>query len=336
MVKIKDIADKCNLSVATVSKALNGKSDLSRETIDFVLRVAKEMGYIPNASARLLKTNRSYSIGVLFVDTTASGLEHEYFSSILNSIKTAAEDLGFDITFISHNAGKTKLTYYEHAKFRCCDGVIIASVDFKDPEVEALVESDIPTVTIDYDFDNQSSVDSDNIAGLRDIINYLVKNGHKKIAFIHGEMTSVTQKRLSSFYRECEARGLNVPEEYIKEGLYHVPQVSGIATRELLELKDRPTCIIYPDDYSLLGGITEIEKHGLHVPEDISVVGYDGIRLSRLMRPVFTTYVQNTAEIGKAAVSKLVEIIENPKIALPERKIVEGHLQEGNTVKKIN
>ena len=195
MVKIKDIADKCHLSVATVSKALNGKSDLSQETTEFVLRVAKEMGYIPNASARLLKTNRSYSIGVLFVDTTASGLEHEYFSSILNAIKTAAEDLGYDITFISHAAGKAKLTYYEHAKFRCCDGVIIACVDFKDPEVEYLVESNIPTVTIDHDFDNQSSVDSDNIAGLRDIVDYVASKGHKRIAFIHGELTSVTQKR---------------------------------------------------------------------------------------------------------------------------------------------
>lgn len=336
MVKIKDVAEKCGLSIASVSKALHGNSDLNPKTAEYIRNVAKEMGYVPNASARLLKTNRSYNIGVLFVDETSSGLEHEYFSSILNAIKNEAEILGYDITFISHHLKKTQLTFYDHAKYRNVDGVIIASVDFKDPEVVKLVESEIPTVTIDYDFNGKSSVASDNIQGEKDIVEYLVKMGHKKIAFIKGDDTAVTQKRFASFYKTCEENGITVNENYIKQGRYHIPKVSGAITRELLVLPDRPTVIIYPDDYSLLGGITEIEKHGLKIPDDISIVGYDGIKLSRLLRPIITTYVQDSIEIGKQSTKKLIEIIENPKTTLSERIVVKGCLQEGKTVKNLN
>lgn len=335
MVKIKDIAEKCGFSIASVSKALSGKSDLSQKTVDYICEVAREMGYIPNASARSLKTNRSYNIGLLFVDTTSSGLEHEYFSAILNEIKVELENNGYDITFISNHVGKDNLTYYEHAKYRNCDGVIVASVDFHDPQVIKLVESEIPTVTIDYDFNGRSSVVSDNVQGLRDIVNYVYELGHRKIAFIHGENTFVTQSRVASFYKTCAEHNIKVKEEYVKEARYHIPKLSGLATRELLSLKDRPTCIIYPDDYSLLGGMTEIEKQGLRVPEDISLVGYDGIRLSRLLRPELTTYVQNTVEIGIKAARKLVELIEYPKSALPERILVKGSLQKGKTVNNI-
>ena len=335
MVRIKDIAQKCRVSISTVSKALNGASDLSDKTANRIKRVAADMGYIPNANARVLKTNRSHNIGVLFVDNTSSGLKHEYFSSMLNSIKVEAESKGFDITFISNLIGKDAKSYYEHAAYRGCDGVIIASVDFTDPQVVELVNSNIPTVTIDYTFNNRSSIMSDNIAGLEDIVNYLVKMGHSKIAFIHGEETAVTNKRLTSFYRTCKANGIQVPEDYVKNGLYHHPQSSGLATRELLEMKDRPTCIIYPDDYSMLGGITEIEKHGLKVYDDISIVGYDGIELSRFIRPMFTTYVQDSEQIGRLAADQLIETIENPLTTEAQMITVKGHLQEGKTVKAL-
>ena len=335
MVKLKDIAEKCGLSIASVSKALSGKSDINPKTIEYVNAVAKEMGYIPNSSARVLKTNHSYCIGLLFEDDTKSSFQHEYFSIILSSIRDECEKKGYDITFISHHVGNDNLTYYEHTRYRNCDGVIIVNVDYKNEEVIKLVESDIPTITIDYDFNDRSSVVSDNIQGIYDIIEFVHELGHKKIAFIHGELTSVTQKRINSFYRACKDFNINVTDDYIKEARYHIPKLSGIATRELLSLEEKPTCIIYPDDYSLFGGITEIEKHGYKIPDDISVVGYDGIALSKLMRPEFTTYVQNAFQIGQKAAEKLIEIIENPKTSLPERISVKGYLQKGMTVKNI-
>ena len=138
--------------------------------------------------------------------------------------------------------------------------------------------------------------------------------GHKRIAFIHGELTSVTKSGFGDstmLVKNTESKS----EDMIKEGRYHVPKDSALATQDLLDMPNPPTCIIYPDDYSLLGGMTVINKRGLKIPDDISIVGYDGILLSRLMRPEFTTYVQDAKGIGISAAKKVIEIIENPKPA---------------------
>lgn len=335
MITLKDIAKKCNVSLATVSKALNGQSDIAEQTADFIRQTAKEMGYLPNSAARALKTNRSHNIGVLFVDKTSSGLKHEYFSAILNSLKEQAEKKGYDITFISKNLGSHSMSYYEHAKYRNCDGVVIASVDFHDEDVIRLVNSEIPTVTLDYIFNNCFAVMSDNISSMQDIVSYVHSMGHEKIAYIHGEDTSVTQKRLASFYKTCKQLQIDVPDDYIKSAIYHDPRASGLATRELLSLKDRPTCILYPDDFSFIGGMNEIEKQGLRIPEDISVVGYDGILLSQVLRPKLTTYKQDAEEIGKQSALALIEKIENPKQFILDHIIVKGSFIEGETVKRI-
>jgi len=335
MVRIKDIALKCGVSIATVSKALNHSSEISVKTTEKIIQVANEMGYIANSNARSLKTNRSYNLGLLFVDPTKSGLEHEYFSTILNSIKDHAEKVGYDVTFISDKIGGTKKSYLTHARYRACDGVIVVTADFKDPEIINLVDSSMPTVTIDHAFHSRTSIMSDNISGLDEIVRHVVGLGHKKIAYIHGEDTTVTQQRLASFYKTCAALGIKVPPQYVKQALYHIPKNSGLATRELLNLENRPTCIIYPDDYSYMGGLSEIEKHGLKIPEDISVVGYDGIYLSKILRPMLTTYVQNSEEIGRLSVSELIELIENPLTYIPKEVHVKGHLQIGQTVKSI-
>lgn len=335
MVKIKDIAEKCGVSVSTVSKALSDYPDINKNTVEYIRQVARSMGYLPNAAARALRTNRSYNIGVLFIDKTESGLRHEFFSVILNSVKVEAESHGYDITFTSRNIGEMQMTYYEHAKYRNCDGVVIASIDFKDSDVVRLVESDIPTVTIDHIFNNRTAVLSDNVRSMQELVDYVVSQGHRDIAFIHGEDTYVTQQRLASFRKACLRHGLVIPEEYIKEGLYHDPRSSALLTREMLSLKKRPTCIFYPDDFSYIGGMNEIERQGLTIPDDISVVGYDGILLSQVLRPRLTTYRQNAEEIGKTAAAKLIEMIENPKLFIPEQILIPGAVIKGETVKKI-
>ena len=336
MVTIKDISERCGVSRATVSKALNGHTDIGADTIAQIRRVAKEMGYLPNATARTLKLGRSHNIGVLFVDKTACGLTHEYFSSILDSLKVEAERRGYDITFISKDIGEFSMDYYEHTKYRNCDGVVIASVDFSDPAVIRLVSSEIPTVTLDFVFDNRTSVLSDNIGGMSALVNYVYKMGHRRIAFIHGEDTSVTQKRLISFYKTCASLGIHVPEYYVQPALYHDPKSSGLATRELLTLPDRPTCILYPDDFSFIGGMNELERQGISIPEDMSVAGYDGILLSQVLRPRLTTYRQDAEAMGREAAAKLVEAIEQPKTCLPQQVMVSGQLLEGDTIKDIN
>ena len=335
MVKLKDIAEVVGVSVATVSKALNNSHEISIEMTKRINKLANEMGYIANSQARSLKTNRSYNVGVVYVDNSKAGLKHEYFSTMLGSIQETLRTKGYDFTFISNLVGQTKHTLLSHARYRRCDGVIVVTADYEDKEVLELVESDMSVVTIDHIFPNKTAILSDNIVGLGSIVDYIYKLGHRKIALIHGELTSVTKDRLTSFDNACKRLNITVEKEYIKQGYYHLPRQSGLATRELLNLDNPPTCIIYPDDYSFMGGMSEIEKHGLKIPDDISVVGYDGIYLSRILRPILTTYVQDSDEIGRQAALHLIDQIEHPKEFVAKNIMISGKLQPGETVKNL-
>ncbi|MDF2544038.1 MAG: hypothetical protein K0S47_3756 [Herbinix sp.] len=335
MVSIKDISTRCQVSVATVSKALNNHSDISEATKDYVRKVAKEMGYYPNSFARALKTNRTFNLGVLFVDDSQSGLTHEYFANVLDSFKVEAESYGYDITFISKHMGRKNMSYYEHSRYRGVDGVVIACIDFNDRDVIDLIHGDLPVVTIDHIFDNRTAIISDNVKGIHDLVHYIYSCGHRKIAYIHGADSSVTQNRVGSFYKTLGELGIEIPDCYVKSGFYHDPDSTARLTRELLELKDKPTCIIFPDDFSCIGGINAIKELGLRIPEDISVVGYDGILLSQVLDPKLTTYKQDTKSLGKSAAQKLIALIENPKASIIERVVVEGSVLIGNSVRNI-
>ena len=335
MVSMKEIAKKCNVSVASVSKALNGYSDISEETRKLILKTASEMGYLPNSSARTLKTKRSYNIGVMFVDEARSGLTHNYFNHVLESFKRTAEERGYDITFTSGKISGQKLSYYEHCRYRGVDGVVIACIDFYNPEVQNLIQSDLPVITIDHVFDNRSAVLSDNVNGMEELVEYICSMGHERVAYIHGADSSVSRNRISSFYRTMAKRGVNVPDACVCEAQYRDTEATRRLTLELLDLPKPPTCIIYPDDFSALGGINAIRERGLSIPDDISIAGYDGILLSHVLEPKLTTICQDTAGIGKTAADRLIQEIEHPRTSLIEHVVVKGRLQKGGSVKKI-
>lgn len=336
MVSMKDIAVRCGVSVATVSKALNGQQDIGEETRERVCRVADEMGYLANSAARALKTNRTYNIGILFVDEQHSGLSHEYFSAVLDSLKVEAEAHGYDVTFINRNVGRRQTTYLQHCLYRGVDGVIIACVDFNDPQVLELIASDLPVVTIDHIFNNRLSIVSDNVSGASALVRYVYSMGHRRLAFIHGECTSVTENRLTGFFRTCEELGLTIPDEYVVEGTYHDPENCARLTRQLLQLPEPPTCILFPDDFSYIGGMNAINEMGLRIPEDISTVGYDGQNLAGMISPRLTTYRQDTAALGRAAARGLVDLIERPRTTLVDRVLIPGELVIRDSVKKLD
>ena len=333
MVSMKDIARRCGVSVATVSKALNGQPDIGEETRTRICAVAAEMGYMANSAARALKTNRTYNLGVLLVDERRSGLSHEYFSSLLESFKSEAEKYGYDLTFISHSIGGRPTSYLQHCRSRGVDGVIVACVDFMDPRVQELVDSQIPTVTIDHSFDNHMAVVSDSVSGVKELVRYIYSKGHRKIAFLHGEPSTVTRNRLTGFYQACQELGITVPEGYVRECIYHDPDRCAQETRALMELPERPTCIIFPDDFSYIGGMNALKELKMRIPEDISAAGYDGLHLARLLN--LTTYSQNTSELARIAAEKLIHLIEHPKTTPIERIVIPGALLEGATVREI-
>lgn len=351
MTSMKDIARECGVSVATVSKALNNHSDISIETRNRIRAVAKSLNYFPNSSARALKTKRSYNIGVLYLDAENNGLKHERFAHLLDAFKVEAEKRGYDITFIGNS---NQMTFYEHSRYRGVDGLLIACIDFYMPEVLELVKSNIPVITIDHSFDNCLSVISDNVQGMKILTEYAVSKGHKKIAYVygtndktvsmarkeHGSLaelvgeSSVTKNRVIGFCQAMEECGLEVQEKYLKPIHYRNPKEAEERTRELLSLIDRPSCIFYSDDMAAAGGIKAIRDMGLQVGKDVSIAGYDGSEISKVLTPRLTTIDQDDAVTGRVAAERLIQTIEAPHRSLPERVIVPPVLLKGESICK--
>ncbi len=335
MVTIKAIAARCGCSPATVSKALNGAPDVGRDMVKKIRSAAAEMGYIPNGAARALKTARTYNLGLLFQEFSHSGLAHEFFSLMLNGFKSRAEELGYDISFISSHLEGRGFSYVEHARYRKFDGVAVITVNYDDPAVRELAESDIPTVTVDYEFPGRGCVMSDNDQGVADLVQYVHSMGHRRIAFIHGEQTAVTRTRLAAFFRTCGQLGVPVPKGYVIEGVYHDPDFAAVATERLLNMPEPPTCILYPDDISYMGGLEAAERRGLSIPEDVSAVGYDGIAMSQFLRPSLTTMRQNAPLMGARAAEELSRAVTEGRAYSPERIVIPGVLLAGETVKRL-
>lgn len=336
MVSMKDIAAACGVSVATVSKALNNLSDIGEETRIKVQNTAKELGYHPNFSARALKTNKSYNLGVFYKEESGSGFTHDYFAQILESFRNEAEHNGYDIIFLNNSKQrKDRMSYLQHTIYRGIDGVVIVVANFKDPEVIELLASDIPVVTVDYVFNGRISIVSDNIQGMNALLTYIYEQGHRKIAYIYGDESMVTTNRVSTYYQFMERHNVEVRDEYLQKGKYRDSYTAGIITNRLLELEERPSCIMYPDDFSAIGGINVIKDKGLKIPQDISVVGYDGIMMASQIEPKLTTYRQNTEQIGELAAKKLISLIENPKATPINQYMINGMLNAGGSVAKI-
>lgn len=332
MVTLKDIARECKVSFSTVSKALKGSPEISSETIKIIQKKAKEMGYQPNLAARTLRTNRTYDIGVIFEDKTGAGFQHQYFATVISGIQKVAQEKGYEMTFLGGST-KKDYDYYNHALSRNYDGVCILSCNFQSDGIKDLVQSNIPTVTLDYFYDDKhTAIMSDSTKGIEELLEYVISQGHTKIAMVHGEDTLVTQQRLKAFNDTCKIHGIKTPAEYFAEGLYHDPITSGEATNIFLSLPEPPTCIIYPDDYSALGGIRALAAHNLTPGQNISIVGYDGIMLTSMMVPPLTTYEQAGEEIGRKMAENLIANIENGDEYKPQKLTVNGRLLKGGTV----
>ena len=328
MVRLKDIAEVCGVSVATVSRALNGLTNENRERTAFICQTARDMGYYPNAAARTLKTSRSNNLGILYEDR----MNHEYFSSLFDELRREADAHGYDLTFLGQS-GFSESNYYEHARQRNLDGVIVVQADYDAAGIIRLATSSIPTVIIDHTYDGCDCVTSDNRSSMDQIVRHVYARGHRRISFIQGEKGAVSRERLAGFYKACAELGIRVPVEYVREGHFHDPAGCTAFIRELLQMDEKPTCVLCPDDYSCLGALWLLESQGLRVPADISLVGYDGIRMSQMMTPRLTTYCQDTVQIAREVFTLIIDAIENPETHIPKQITVTGMLMEGETVR---
>ncbi len=335
-VTIRELSRRCGLSTSAVSKALNNYPDVSEETRQRVLKMAQEMGYFPNALARGLKTNHTYNLGVVLDGEMRDTLLHSFFILILNGFRKQADDLGYDITLIGRNTGSRKLSYLNHCRYRNVDGTCVMCEYFEHPQIIELAADPLPLVTIDHPFPGRHCIFSDNEAGMRALLRYILSMGHRRIAIVHGTGAAVTTVRLNAFFTCMREAGLSQPEEYIVAGHYHDAAHCFDAVRQLLALPDRPTCILVPDDYSALGGIEAIKSAGLRIPEDISIAGYDGIPIIQNIRPRLTTLRQDGEELGRLAAVRLIERIEHGAAPQEKPDVVTGTLLEGETVARVN
>ena len=276
---------------------------------------------------------RSHNIGVLFADESFNGLTHPFFSSLLNAFKDEAENHGYDLTFINHNVGRDGGSYTDYCRYRNLDGVLLACVDFYSRAVEQLLESDIPCVSVDYPWPKQSCVQSDNRNGMKMLVDYAVTMGHSRIAFISGQRNSeVTEVRRQEYTEAMAAHRLAVPDGYLSEGVYSDNDVVRDMVTKLLARKDRPTCILLPNDTTYFGAQEAIHELELRIPMDISLAGYDGIPLTQTLRPQLTTVRQKSEEMGEQAAKLLIARLEHPEAAFEETVTVPVELLKGATV----
>ncbi|MGY3716181.1 LacI family DNA-binding transcriptional regulator [Sutcliffiella cohnii] len=314
MATIYDIAKKTGYSISTVSKVLNNRSDVGEKTKKIINQAVEELGYFPSSSARTLSTKKSWTIGVVFVEDSGIGMEHPFFNAVIESFKKNAEKEGYDLLFASSKIGKESKQYLDHFMYRGVDGVVVVCSTLNTPDIEKLMESDIPSVVIDLDTRGVSVVFSDNLHGSELAVDYLYSLGHRKIAHIAGsEELYVGVQRLKGFTQAMEKHGIPVPKGYVVDGGYFTYDGGKKAMEKLLKHKDRPTAVYVAGDLMAIAAIDAIKENGLNVPEDISVIGFDDIQMARYITPALTTIRQDTKLIGKTAANVLIDQINNKK-----------------------
>ena len=199
------------------------------------------------------------------------------------------------------------------------------------------MKSDIPVVTIDHIYNDTTTILSDNVGGMTELVDFVVANGHKKIAFIHGADSSVTRQDWLPSIKNGRIWNRPFQMSTSMESPYRDTHGAYEMTLKLLALdeEERPTCIFYPDDYASYGGMRAISEKGLKVPDDVSVVGFDGIKLQDILGQGLLL-TDRIRRVGRQAGKNLIDLIERPKTTLVQRVVVKGRLLEGDTLKKLN
>ena len=313
MTTIKDIAKLANVSVTTVSKVINDYSDISPETKNRVLKIIEQNNYRPNANARTLSTNKSYSIGIFFKDHQNSGLQHPFFREIIYGLEREFSEQGYDLILFASKWGD-KFKYVDKCEHRNVDGAILMGMPRTADDLDKLVEAKIPAVFVDLDItgENATYVMSDNISGAKKAINYLVELGHKKIGMITGEkMTKPAQDRLIGYKNALADNNIEYQSKWVIEGEFS--ETGGYnSMKKIIKLNEHPTAVFCQGDKIAFGAIKAINESEYKVPEDFSIIGFDDIEISSYIEPKLTTVHQNKFDMGKTAAELLIDIINNP------------------------
>ena len=300
---LKMVAEKAGVSVNTASRAINNKPDINEKTKKRILEIAQELGYIRNSAAVALRTKKTRTIGVVIADN-----RNPFYAEVLNGMEIAAREKNYHIILAN-----TQRNYKKEEEAinlllaKRVDGLLIAPVQDRDDDIKKLIEANIPFVIVGRDFNDidLDAVYNDEVKGGFLATEYLIKKGHKKIAFINGVLhKSPAKGRLKGYkkaLKECEIPFndalISVGDIDVKDGYER--------TKKLFEKGLDFTAIFAYNDMMAFGSMQAIKEKGLRIPEDIGLVGYDDIQFSSLISPSLTTIRLKKKELGIESVKLL-------------------------------
>lgn len=325
-ITIKDIARKAGVSHATVSRALNGHPAIPETTAAPIRRLALEMGYLPSAAARGLKTNRSHVVGVI-----ANRFDDPYFAEVLSGIEHVLRQNGYSLFVASFDqrqdsARDVVRALAEHQ----VDGVLFVSIAFQSAYADLLAQYELPFALIN----NQSTegwhftVAHDDLAGSRQVVRHLLELGHQRIAYLGNATAGKTNAdRLAGFNLEMASAAnpaadsvvVNLPGGGIEAGAQ--------GARALLRLDPHPTAVFCFNDLMAIGALRELQGAGVAIPAEMAIAGFDNIPFAALTNPPLTTFDQPKQQIGAAAASLLLEQLSQDGAAQPQQRILCGALR---------
>lgn len=321
-VTIKDVARAAQVSVATVSRTLNGHGNVAEDVRRRVLAVANDLRYTPHAAARSLSSRRTHTLGVVLPD-----LHGEFFSELVRGVDLVAREHRLHLLVSSYHGRPDEQVSALRAMRGRVDGLLVMSpyVEAQTSIVDELASS-LPMVLINTQHASPEvlSLSVDNHGGAQTMVEHLVASGHRRIAFIAGPEDNFDAHERLRGYREALARLLPEVPEWVLPGAFD--EASGHAAGQaLLAAAQRPDAVFAANDMMAVGAVLAIQEARLRCPEDVAVVGFDDVPIAELVRPALTTLRIDIAGTGARALERLITLIQAPATgAWPEsgREIV--------------
>lgn len=304
---IKDVARVAGVSIATVSRALSSPEMLTENTRETVLRAIRDTGYRANRSARNLRKQSAGAALILVPD-----LKNPFFSEILAGLNNVFRREGLSVLVTDTSQGvKTHESWVDYFLDGRIDGMVSLDGALSPSQLEEFEKNNVmDRIVFACEWiqgEDLPSIRSDNAKGARLAIRHLYELGHRKIAHITGPAGNVlTEVRREAMLAERSALALPMKDEWVIRGDFSL-ESGTVAARKLVEMEDRPTAVFCASDMIAFGLIFELEKLGLKVPQDISVVGFDDIEMAAFSRPSLTTIRQNRTLLGARAAEHLSE-----------------------------
>lgn len=336
MVTIYDVAAASGFSPATVSKAFNSYAGVSKKTFNIIMDTAKKMGYTPNGTARALITKKSWLVGMLFSEELSTGIKHPHFSEIFSSAQIQLGKAGYDVVFITNSLGGANMSYLEHCYYRGVDGIFMAASAQLSHAVSCIVESSIKMVSVEMTYHQKYSVISENYNGAMQAMEYLYSLGHRRIAHISGPLYSLAGPERYQAYRNFLAsKNLPLEPSLVVEAEEYTTQAGYTAALELLHnARGQFTAVFAAYDDLACAAMNCFKAHGLYVPEDISIVGFDNLASTEIAG--MTTICQDRERIGCLAANVLIAQMQDAALDLPYDLRVPTSLLVRSSCRKID